>query len=437
MPSIDFEGRPLPLQQGDTIASVLQREGVPVVSRSFKYHRPRGLYCGTGDCPNCMVTVDGEPAVRSCITPASDGQKVSRSNGWPSVEHDALAAIWYFRWALPVGFYYKVFTKPRGLWSFVEKFIIRVAGLGPIDTALTPEALERRNLHPDLVVIGGGVAGLSAALGAAEHGDSVVLIDEGLIGEKVAPGPTRTAIDSLLAEVRAQKRITVIERAPVTGIYEGPLVTAASRHVLHLVHPKRIVVATGAVERHAVFPGSDLPGVWLSRGAARMAGVHQVKPGASAVVVLGTEESLVHLDTLRKAGVAIRLAVIPSALASRLPRDVPSMVDGEVVEAEGPAPCFRRGCADSVGGPRGLTLRYRSAVARFLASPWPASAGSAVHRQWRGRSGDPGVLIGRGRRQRPRGRAATGRGARTADGVAPAARPEDGDRLSLRGRGRQ
>ena len=335
MPSIDFEGRPLPLQEGDTIASVLQREGVTVVSRSFKYHRPRGLYCGTGDCPNCMVTVDGEPAVRSCITPAKDGQKVSRSNGWPSVEHDALSVLWFFRWALPVGFYYKIFTKPRGLWSFAEKFIIRVAGLGPIDTALKPEARERRNLHPDLAVIGGGVAGLSAALAAAEGGEAVALIDEGLIGEKVAPGPTRAAIDSLLARVRAQKGIRVIERAPATGIYEGPLVTAAGHDVLYMVHPKRIVVATGAVERHAVFPGSDLPGVWLSRGAARMAGVHKVKPGESAVAVLGTEESLVHLDTLRNAGVAIRMAVIPSALASRLPKDIPSMIDGEVVEARG------------------------------------------------------------------------------------------------------
>jgi sarcosine oxidase subunit alpha len=126
MASIDFEGRSLAVRDGDTIASVLQREGVTILSRSFKYHRPRGLYCGTGDCPNCMVTVDGEPAVRSCVTPAADGQKVARANGWPSVDRDALSMIWHMRWALPAGFYYKAFTKPRWLWPFVEKFIIRV-----------------------------------------------------------------------------------------------------------------------------------------------------------------------------------------------------------------------------------------------------------------------------------------------------------------------
>lgn len=335
MASINFEGRRLPVSDGDTIASVLHREGVTVISRSFKYHRPRGLYCGTGDCPNCLVTVDGEPAVRSCTAPAADGQRVTRANGWPSVEHDVFSAIWFFRWALPVGFYYKIFTKPRGLWPLVERFVIRLTGLGPIDTTRTPESLERRNLHPSLAVIGAGVAGLSAALTSAEHGESVVLIDEGLIGEKVAPGPTRTAIDELLIAVRREPRITLIERASVTGVYEGPLVTAAAKHTLHLIHPQRVVVATGAAERHAVFPGSDLPGVWLGRGAARMAGVHRVKPGTRAVVVVGTEESLYHLNTLVSAGVEIRAAVVPSALASRLPAGITRIVDGEVVEARG------------------------------------------------------------------------------------------------------
>ncbi len=335
MTCIEFEGRTLPVRDGDTVASVLQREGVTILSRSFKYHRPRGLYCVSGDCPNCMVTVDGKPAVRSCITPAVDGQRVERANGWPSVEHDVLSVTWSMRWALPVGFYYKMFTRPRWLWPFAQKIISRVAGLGPVDHTSKPEKLERRNHHPDLAVLGGGVAGLSAALSAARDGESVVLLDEGMIGEKVAPGPARSAIDDLLQAVRAQSRVTIVERTPVTGVYEGPLVTAAAAKVLHMVHPGRIVVATGAAERHAVFPGSDLPGVWLGRGAARMAGVHGVRPGKQAVVVLGTEESLAHVETLRKAGVGIKLAVAPAALAARLPTDIPSLVDGQVVQANG------------------------------------------------------------------------------------------------------
>ncbi len=334
MASIEFEGRRLPIEESDTIASAMLRAGVTIFSRSFKYHRPRGLYCGTGDCPNCMVTVDGEPTVRSCVTPARDGQHVSRANGWPSVDRDALSMLGWFKWAMPVGFYYKAFTKPKGLWPFVERFVVRLAGLAPIDKTLRPAPLERRNLHADVAVIGAGSAGLSAALAAADRGESVVLLDEDRVGERVAPGPSRDAIDRLLASVRARARIMLLERVPASGIFEGPLVTAASEDTLYLIHPARVVVATGASERHAVFPGSDLPGVWLGRGASRMAGVHRVKPGGSAVVVCHTTESFEHLDTLERAGVAIRAVVVTAPLASCVPASLRAIV-GNVVRANG------------------------------------------------------------------------------------------------------
>lgn len=334
MASIDCEGRLIAIEAGDTIASAMHRAGVVIFSRSSKYHRPRGLYCGTGDCPNCMVTVDREPAVRACVTPARAGQNVARANGWPSVDRDALSVLGWFKWAMPVGFYYKAFTRPRGLWPFVERFIVRIAGLGPVDTSLKPAPLERRNLHTDVAVIGGGISGLTAALAAADHGESVVLVDEGLVGEALAPGPTRNAIDRLLASVRAVPRITLIERAAASGIYDGPLVAAASHDALHLIHPRRVIVATGASERHAVFPGSDLPGVWLGRGAARMAGVHRVKPGNTAVVVCQTAESFEHLDTIRRAGVDVRAVVVSAPLASRAPEGLRTIV-GDVVRANG------------------------------------------------------------------------------------------------------
>lgn len=334
MASIKFEGRPVAIEDGDTIASAMHRAGVTIFSRSFKYHRPRGLYCGTGDCPSCMVTVDGEPAVRSCVTPARPGQIVARSGGWPSVDRDAFSLLGFFKWAMPVGFYYKAFTRPKSLWPVVERFVVRLAGLGPVDKSLTPASLKRRNMHADVAVIGAGISGLTAALDAAERGESVVIVDEGRVGEAVAPGPTRTAIDRLLAAVRASARITLIERAPASGIYEGPLVTAASHETLHLIHPKRVIVATGASERHAVFPGSDLPGVWLGRGAARMAGVHRVKPGNTAVVVCQTAEAFEHLDTLGRAGVDIRAVVVSTSFASRVPAGLRSIV-GDVLRANG------------------------------------------------------------------------------------------------------
>ncbi len=335
MPAIDFEGRSLPIHAGDTVASALYRSGVRIMSRSFKYHRPRGLYCVSGDCAHCMVTVDGEPAVRACVTPAESGQRVARASAWPSPEHDVLVSAWWMRALLPVGFYYKLFAKPRWMWPLAERYIRRVAGIGPVDVTAKPRHIRKRNHHPDVMVAGGGVAGLAAALRAANKGESVLLADEGAIGEQVAPGPTRTAIARLLADARANPRITILERTRVTGVYDGPLVIGAGEGVTHWIHPARIVVATGAVEQHAVFPGNDIPGVWLGRGAARMAGVHGLAPGKSTVVVAGTTEALEHIGTLRNSGTVIRLIVAPAAIASQLPSGIPVIVDGTVTEARG------------------------------------------------------------------------------------------------------
>jgi sarcosine oxidase subunit alpha len=282
-----------------------------------------------------MLTVDGEPAVRSCIHPAKAGQQVERSNAWPSADHDVMSIVWRMRWMLPVGFYYKMFIKPAWLWPIAEKYIRRLAGIGPVDVAKKFEHLERLHHHPDVCVIGGGVAGLSAALAAGERGESVVLVEEGAIGEKVAPGLTRSAISELSSQARRNSHITILERAPATGVYEGPLVTAPNGRLLHMIHPQRIVAATGAVELHGVFAGSDLPGVWLGRGAARMAGVHKIPPGKNAVVVLGTEESFEHLEVLRQAGVTIAQVIVSRSLASRVPKNIPAIVDGQVIRAHG------------------------------------------------------------------------------------------------------
>ena len=311
-----------------------------VFSRSFKYHRKRGLYCLTGDCPNCLMTVDGEPAVRTCCTPASAVRAVARGSGWPSPELDAQAILWRLRHFLPVGFYYKSMIRPRWLWPLAEKLIRRIAGLGPIRRDLPVVDRERLNHHPDLLVVGGGVAGLAAALAAAERGESVVLADEGAIGEGLVPGPARARIDALGARLRSQRTVTVLERAFAVGLYQGPLVPIAGQDRLHLVHPGRVVVATGAVERHAVFPGSDLPGVFMARGAARLAGVHGLSPGRRIVVVAAHGEGLDHFDTLlsqaaREADCAVVAVVAPRALAARVPAGVEVLHDGTVIRALG------------------------------------------------------------------------------------------------------
>ena len=335
MTSLEFEGRPVPIEPGDTIAAALYRSGVRVFSRSFKYHRPRGLYCGTGDCPNCSMTVDGEPAVRTCVTPAASGQRVRRSTGWPSAEWDVLGALWWLRPLLPVGFYYKSMHRPAGLWAIAERPIRKLAGLGDVPLDQPPGTRERRYHHPDVCVVGAGLAGLEAALAAAAQGEQVVLCDERDVGAMLAPGPHATRVAARAREVRGNPAILLLERATAIGVYEGPLVPIVAADALHLVLPQRVIVATGAVERHAVFEGNDLPGVWLARGAALAGSRFGLTLGRSAVVAVETEAGLDGLEAIRRGGMRIRAVLIPAPLASRVAPGVPVLPDTRVVTAKG------------------------------------------------------------------------------------------------------
>lgn len=335
MASFDFEGRHLPFEEGDTIASALYREGVRTFTRSIKHHRRRGLYCLSGDCPSCLVSVDGVPGVRSCTTEAADGIRVRRQTGWPSAERDLLAVADRLHPLMPVGFYSKTFIRPRFAWTVAERVIRSATGVGSLPEGGAAGAVPARHVHTGVLVIGGGVAGLVAAIAAAGRGVPVVLCDEGRIGEAVAPGPTRERIRALEADLRARAEATVLERHVAVGLYEGPLVPVVGEEEVLRVHPERIVVATGAVESHAVFEGNDLPGVFLGRGAARLAGVHHVRPGTRAVVACSNEEGLEHLWTLRESGVSVIAALTPSSLASLVPPGVAQVPDGRIVAAQG------------------------------------------------------------------------------------------------------
>jgi len=341
--SIDFEGRRVPFEDGDTVASALYRAGVRTFTRSVKHHRRRGLYCLTGDCPNCLVTVDEEPGVRSCCAPATDGMKVEREGGRPSTERDLLSVTDRVHWLLPVGFYHKAFVRPRLAWQMAERVIRWATGLGKLPVDRAPELGTARHLHTDVLVVGGGVAGLSAAIAAAERGETVALCDEGVIGDKVAPGPTLDAIRSLQEGMPGT--VTILERHAAVGVYEGPLVPLVGDGALVQVHPGRIVVATGAAERHAVFRGNDLPRVFLGRGAARLAGVHGVKPGNRAVVVAETAEAIEHLRTLRYAGVDV-VAVVASDGGVAVPEGT-RVHRGAVVVAAGGRKCLTAVALDS------------------------------------------------------------------------------------------
>jgi sarcosine oxidase subunit alpha len=299
--SFRFEGRRVEVLDGDTIGSALFRAGVRTFNRSLKAHRRRGLYCATGDCANCLITVDGLPGERACVTEAYAGMRVARGTGWPSTDRDVLAINDRLHWAMPVGFYYKMFVRPRWLWELAEKVIRRATGTGTLPSS-TPAMLKpSRYARVDVLVIGGGVAGLAAAAAATGR---VLLSDEGRIGAEVSDPATRDALERLAVEARAGG-VEILERHAAIGIYEGPSVPLVGPEELIEVEAARVIVATGALEAHGVFPGNDLPGVWLARGAARLAAVHGVAPGKRAVVVANTEDASASARALRDAGVEV------------------------------------------------------------------------------------------------------------------------------------
>lgn len=200
--ALRFEGREIAVHERDTIASALFRAGVRTFSRSLKGHRPRGLYCGTGECPNCTLTVDRVPGIRSCVTPARAGMHVERGRGWPSADHDLLRFSDLMHPLMPVGFLYKTFIHPRFAWPVAERVIRRSTGSGPLPEDVPPTPSVSRHVRCDVIVVGAGTAGLTAGLEAASAGRRVVLCDESSIGSRVPPGPTLDEISTLEARVR-------------------------------------------------------------------------------------------------------------------------------------------------------------------------------------------------------------------------------------------
>jgi sarcosine oxidase, subunit alpha len=305
--SFTFDGATVSAFAGDTITSALLASGRTVLSRSFKYHRPRGELCGSGDCANSLFQVDGWPGIRGCSEPARQGTVVEHQNSWPTLRFDLMRATDLFGGPFtPVGFYYKTFIWPRRMWPAYEKVLRNAAGLG----RLPPHQDERewrteyRRRHCDVMVIGGGVAGLAAAIRAAELGADVVLADQDVEpgGALLVDGRQSHAHD-LVDRARAAG-VELLVRAPALGYFDG-LVPVWQDDTLHQVRARQHVAATGALEQPLVFPDNDLPGVMLAGGAQRLAALYAVRPGSRAVVATTNDRGLIAALALREAGVQI------------------------------------------------------------------------------------------------------------------------------------
>ena len=321
----EFEGKTITAYEGDTVGSALAAAGVDLLSRSFKYHRPRGLLCVAGNCPNCLMTVDGIPNVRACTLRVRSGMTVRRQNAWPSVDHDYGSLLDRMDRVLPVGFYYKVFHRPKILWELMRPVVRRIAGLGRVDTTSDGGPIySHRQAHTDVAVIGGGPAGMLAALEAAAAGMDVTLIDDQpVLGGHLLYDTSNTNVSStdeftstgqeialsLRKKVMDQDRITVLSGATAFGFYEGNLVSVHQGLEALQIRAKQIVIATGTIEVPMQFNNNDRPGVMLASGALRLAKLYGVPPGKRAVVVTTDDSGFATALSLLDAGIAVETVI--------------------------------------------------------------------------------------------------------------------------------
>jgi sarcosine oxidase, subunit alpha len=310
-----FDGRPLSGFQGDTLASALLRNGVHLVGRSFKYHRPRGILAAGAEEPNALVAVRRDdarytPNLRATQVEIYEGLEAHSQNRWPSLAVDFGAINDLLSPFIPAGFYYKTFMWPRGAWkSLYEPRIRAAAGLGKSPTQADPDRYTNRFAHCDVLVVGAGPAGLAAALAAASSGARVIICDEqaefggSLLAEPAGRGAV--AIEGVSASawlartldtLTRNPRVTVLPRTTAFGYFPHNMVGLNQRLTDHQAQPhpdsprerqwqvraKEVVLATGAIERPLVFPGNDRPGIMLA-GAARLAGCrdHRLRRGLS------------------------------------------------------------------------------------------------------------------------------------------------------------
>jgi sarcosine oxidase, subunit alpha len=311
---------------GDTIVSALAAAGERVFSRSFKYHRPRGVLTADFLDPNCTVQVGDEPNVRGAHRRLEAGMAVGAQNAWPSLGFDLKAANRLVGRFLTAGFYYKTFIRPQRLWPAYERVLARFAAGGVVAADADGGYYDQRYAHPDVLVAGGGPAGMAAAVAAARAGARVLLVEEEHeLGGHLRCGDREAlaALAVLRAEVAAEQGVEVLVNAVATGRWEGNWVAVlerdpapgsgpdAPRVVERLVKARAgvLVAAPGLVERPYVFGGNDLPGVMLGGAVRRLVNLWAVRPGERAVVVTANPEGDAAAETLERAGVEVARVV--------------------------------------------------------------------------------------------------------------------------------
>lgn len=315
--SFDFEGRTYQGLAGDSIASALLANRRWLLSRSFKYHRPRGPLSMAGQDANTLVQLPDEPNVLADLQPLAADLQVSAQNYSGSLDRDRDALLGHFSRFMPVGFYYRAFYKPKGMWKVWEPLVRKKAGLGVLNLALQPQYHDKAFLFTDLAVIGAGPAGLSAALTAADAGAKVLLIEQhSYLGGALAwarfdvEGKRAGELRSeLLAAVEGHANIRVLRQATCNAWFTDHYLPVIQGNRLYKVRARQCIVAAGAFEQPVVFRNNDLPGVMLTSAAQRLIRLYAVKPGSRAVLLTGNDDGYLAALDLLDAGVEVAALV--------------------------------------------------------------------------------------------------------------------------------
>ncbi|MCO6386505.1 sarcosine oxidase subunit alpha [Aliihoeflea sp. 40Bstr573] len=329
-----FDGKAYAGLEGDTLASALLANGVHLVGRSFKYHRPRGVLSAGAEEPNALVGIHRDaarktPNVRATVQELYDGLTAVSQNRWPSLAFDIGEANDLGSPLFSAGFYYKTFMWPKAAWDKVyEPFIRRAAGLGVAPDQPDPDHYSSLYAHCDVLVLGGGAAGIAAALAAAAGGARVILADEQAKFGGALRFETGAEIDGMggwdwaqasLSKLKAMDNVRVLPRATAFGYYAQNLVGLVERVTDHLANPGKdlprerlwqvragkVVIATGAIERHMVFADNDRPGIMLASAARTFLNQYGVAVGTNVGVYTATDSAYAAAIDLKKAGVTI------------------------------------------------------------------------------------------------------------------------------------